>query len=451
MTSPLLQAIDKAEALHRARDYDQALAMWREIVIMFPDAWQGVYGMGCVYAEQGIDFAAAMIMLMRAVDMSNHAAPPLHMLGTVLRQLQHVEAARECYRQALETVPNDPLILTGLAGTFVNMGEPKTGIEWARKALASEGGHQPHVRNSLALMLLEDGQWEEGWKHYRRRSDIDGYHKRDFGKVERWNGKRIRNLAIHAEQGLGDEIMFASVLPEIIPLCQNIAVEVNHRLVSLFQRSFPTIKFYASCEELLANFKPDAWDRLADVFGSRRPTPESCPGTPFLKADPARIAAYRARLQATGPGPYIGLAWLGGTPQTHERVRRAPRTYWKEVIESLPGTAVSLQYGDNGRLTAKDLGLHHWQLAIDDMEEFAALISALDCVISSPQTAIHFGGALGVETHCLMSTKPAWRYGQSGPSMPLYKSVEMHRQVGDDWAPVFDQIKQRFQIARAAE
>jgi hypothetical protein len=77
---------------------------------------------------------------------------------------------------------------------------------------------------------------------------------------------------------------------------------------------------------------------------------------------------------------------------------------------------------------------------IDDLDEFAALIMALDAVVSSPQTAIHMAGALGKTCLVPMSNKPAWRYQMFGP-MPWYGSVNLIRQNGDDWADVFDRVK----------
>lgn len=432
----LTEALKTAHQLYGAGHRPQALEIVKELACRFPDEPMPVYMLACWLFEDGQDHLA-IPMLRDAASLAPDNAEIWVNLGGIYKKNEHRAKAIECYQRALRLEPDFPAALKGMAGTYVNQGNPEPGIAFARRALRFEGPHQAASRNDLALLLLESGKWEDGFREYRHRSDLPMFHVRDYGNVPRWDGKKVGTLAVHAEQGLGDEIMFASCLADLVPFADRIVGECNARVLPLFRRSFPQIMWFASHEDVMASgVKIDAWERMGDLPGWFRKSPSDCPGTPFLKADPAKVAGYRARLQALGEGPYIGFAWLGGTSGTHRMDRRAPRLMWSELVSRAKGVKVSLQYGEDGARHAAEWGLHHWQPMIDDLDECAALIMALDVVVSSPQTVIHISGALGQRCIVPMSSKPAWRYQMSGP-MPWYGSVDLVRQKGDDWSSVF--------------
>jgi len=421
----------------------EAFAIWRELACKFPEQPMPFYALGMMCVEDDQDHIA-IGMLQYAASINPRDAWTWANLGSVMKRQEHRDKAAVCYRKALEIEPKNQLALTGLAGCYVNAGNPAPGIVYARRALEIDGPHKPNARNDLALMLLEMGEWEEGFRHYRHRSDLAIYHVRDFGDVPRWDGQKVGTLALHAEQGLGDEILFASCLADVLPLADRIVAECNERVLPLLRRSFPSIIWYGTHDELMDREANGikAWERLGDLSYLFRGSPQACPGIPYLRADYAKIRGYRARLEAMREGPYIGFAWLGGTGPTHRIERRAPREHWASLINNAPGVKISLQYGEDGARHARKMNLHHWQGVIDDLDETAALIMALDCVVSSPQTVIHMAGALGKRCLVALSSKPAWRYQLSGP-MPWYKSVELVRQHEEDWGPVFFNIGER--------
>lgn len=442
----LNEAILAAKRLYETGNRAQATTILQELACQFPDEPMPFYLFAMWLLEDGQDHLA-MPILHHVHTMMPKNPEVLNNLALLYKRHEHQDQAVKLYEKALDIDKNFGPALKGLSGCYVNQGFPEPGIYYAQRALECEGEHYAHARNDLALLLLEKGDWENGFKEYRHRSDLPNYHVRDYGDVPRWNGQKVNTLAIHAEQGLGDEILFASCIADVSKFAKTIVGECNERLLPLFNRSFPTITWYPTHEDLIANEKPDAWERMGDLPYWFRKKPQDCPGRPYLKADPAKVAGYRARLKAIGDGPYIGFAWLGGTAGTHRKDRRAPRQLWTDLVSSIQGTKVSLQYGEDGARHAKEWGLHHWQMAIDDLEECAALIMALDVVVSSPQTVIHMAGALGKQCLVTMSSKPAWRYQIEG-QMPWYKSVELIRQSGDDWPPVFKEIHARLNLGK---
>ncbi len=450
-----LDYIRQAEALLAEGQFDEARSLWDALICAHPNEPAPMYGMGVTLGMMGRD-GEAIPVLSRAAELDGNSPQIWVALGGILRRQEHVEEARLCFSNALKIEPNSPEALKAQAGTYVNAGNPAHGEALARKALkyCREGDDvRAHAVNDLALCLLEQGKWEEGWKHYANRSNIPGYHIRDYGPIPRWTGERVKVLALHPEQGVGDEILFASCLPDVLERVDSVVMECMPRLVELFSRSFPWVKFFGSHAEVMnSGLKIDAWERLGDLPGRYRPAPAACPGLPYLKADPAKVAGYRARLEATGPGPYIGIAWKGGTKMTHESVRNAPKDLWAKLISEISGTCISLQYGPRGKSNAEAFDLIHWSAAIDDLDEFAALVSACDQVITVCQTAVHFAGALGIPCWVATPSKPAWRYFGNDERMAWYGSVKLVRQKGDDWGPVFQAFKValQHQTAKAA-
>ena len=119
---------------------------------------------------------------------------------------------------------------------------------------------------------------------------------------------------------------------------------------------------------------------------------------------------------------------------------------WLPLLQRADCHFVSLQYGAcraevEAPLQAAGVRVHHWQEAIDDYDETAALVSALDLVISVQTALVHLAGALGKPVWVMVPAVPEWRYLQSGETMPWYPSVRLFRQArADDWEPVIDSV-----------
>jgi hypothetical protein len=132
------------------------------------------------------------------------------------------------------------------------------------------------------------------------------------------------------------------------------------------------------------------------------------------------------------------------------RLRSVTLADWRPVF-ALPGAAfVSLQYHRDAAEEVAAFGresgmvIHHWQEAIDDYDETAALVCALDAVVSVCTTIIHLAGALGRPVVALVPSAPEWRYGLEGERMPWYPSVRLLRQrVGGEWGEVMAQAAAR--------
>ena len=185
----------------------------------------------------------------------------------------------------------------------------------------------------------------------------------------------------------------------------------------------------------------------------RRTLVDFPPRAGYLTADPARIAYWRSRLAGNGRRT-VGIAWRGGHVSTRGSLRSTALTEWAPLLRQAGCVFVSLQHGDCAQevdaLRAQGVAIEHWPEAIADLDELAALIGALDLVISVQTATVHFAGALGLPVWVLVPAVAEWRYLARGTTMPWYPSAELFRRASSDsdWTPVFAFVAAR--LARFA-
>jgi tetratricopeptide (TPR) repeat protein len=399
--------------------YDAALARLNQVLLARPDAYDALKCMG--YALQKMHCPdKALEYYERARRRRDSDAELFNNLGIVLQDLGRLDEAIASYDRALAFKPDFELAL------------------WHR---------------SLAYLLQHD--FARGWKDYDLRlRSVD--QPRRPAAYPRWDGTDLagRRLLVYAEQGLGDEIMFASCLPQVIAASRHCAVECSPKLETLFRRSFPSATVYATTPS--RDFPPIVRDQGIDLqiaMGSlpqylRRSGADFPRHQGYLRADPARVDVWRRRLATGGAGLKVGISWRGGTPKSRQTARSIPLVQWLPIL-SAPGVQfVNLQYADSATELAEleaatGFKIVDWPEARSEYDETAALLCALDLVISVCTAVIHLGGALGKPVWVMAPYSPEWRYGIAGEKMPWYPSVRIFRQPGyAAWGSVIANVAQ---------
>lgn len=381
-------------------------------------------------------------------------------LGWALENYQPKEAYR-CFKESLKY--GEPPIGTydNLCATASSIGRHSEALEWAEKA---NGSGLPQHNRAFALLHL--GRWSEAWPYYAEGVGTEARPKteRDYG-LPRWDGKKKGKVIIHGEQGVGDEIMFMSMCPADF----DGVIECSPRMEGLFARSFPKAKVYGT---LLQGMLDWPLKERADYHIEMGGLGEVWAGQPFrrlsfLRADEARIAAWRAWLDASvhpsgRTRARVGVAWTGGTWATGRAGRSVPFELIEQLINANPDvTFVNLEYEDRmEELAALPKVLNpHWATKKGaDMDDLAALVSSLDLIITATNSTVDVAGALGVPVWALVPHNPPWRYSEfAGESeMWFYESVRTFRQRADDsgkWGRVVANVTaelKRMQMAQAA-
>ena len=383
-----------------------------------------------------------------------------NLLGLILgRELGQLEAGERFLRQALVPDPLWPVALSNLGWILLEKGDYQEGLRLLDVALARNPDDY-ETRLMRAYMNLKRGEFAMGWRDFEARHHSSFAAPKPY-RFAPWDGTpaRDKTLLIYGEQGLGDQIMFASCFGEAIARVQHCIVECDPKLVALFARSFPSARVQAdvSAQDEPAWLAPAGPVDFQIPMGSlpgywRRNLGEFPRHKGYLRAAPERIAYWRARLDALGPGPKIGLSWRGGVAATRRHLRSIALGEFLPLLRS-PGKFVSLQYGDctedlDALKQTYGVSLPHWQDALEDYDETAALVCALDLVISVCTAVIHLSGALGKPVWVLVPAVPEWRYLDHGDTLPWYPSARLYRQAHtkSGWGSVLNQVMH--QLAR---
>jgi ADP-heptose:LPS heptosyltransferase len=298
------------------------------------------------------------------------------------------------------------------------------------------------VHKNLGLVLLLNGDFGEGWIEYNYRMQADNLPMRG-GNLEIWRGQPVGDGAVYffAEQGIGDEILYASMLPDLVTNKIRVIWDSDARLIPILERSFPGIRFIPR-QTTVGPPAPDAVAQLpvgtlGQIF---RRGYEYFPREPraYLKADSDRSAMLRLRLRL-GPGEkLIGMSWVSKNI-AFGRHKSTTLDDWAEIMATPGVKFVDLQYGDTSaereafRKKYGDRLAHIDGLDLrDDMEGMFALTAACDHVITVSNTTAHVAGALGIPTWVLvpLGGGKLWYWGTAEKNWtPWYPNIEIIRQV----------------------
>ncbi len=349
----------------------------------------------------------------------NNAAAWLN-LGNACAELDRLEEAERHCREATRLAPGLAEAHCSLGFALTSLGRLDEAISACEAAIALRPDFaQAHWNQAVAALLA--GDFALGFEKYEWRKRHDRF-RRDFVDLPgpQWDGgdPAGRTILVHAEQGLGDTIQFARYLPLIADRGGRPVLACERSLIPLLA-GLPGVTFVAKD----ASLPPyDCWiDQMSlpRVFGTRLDTIPSPDG--YLEADPGRNAAWRATLPE---GRTIGLAWAGNSAHSNDR-RRSVAVAALDPILAVPGcNFVNLQVGAR----ACELDLPDLSPRLIDYAETAALIAALDLVISVDTSVAHVAGALGKPAWVMLPNAPDWRWLLGRADSPWYQSLRLFRQ-----------------------
>jgi len=369
--------------------------------------------------------------LTAAVRLNPAFAPGWLNLGNALMDLDDLPAAEAHCRHALGLDPGLIEAQVSLGFILTSQGSLTEAIAVLEAAIQTHPGNV-HAHWNLATAALLAGDLPRGFAEYEWRKRHDRF-RRDFinlpGPI--WDGgdPRGRTILVHAEQGLGDTVQFARYLAAIVQHGGNPLLACEPSLI-------PLLKSIAGVE-VISKYEPmpryDAWiDQMSlpHVFGTTLETIPAPAG--YLCADPALIAAHRASLP---PGRCIGLAW-SGNPLHRNDHRRTPPAELFAPFAALPDSCVISLVPD--RTLPEIAGPAR---PLTDYAETAALVAALDLVVTVDTSVAHVAGALRRPTWVLLPYAPDWRWLLHRNDTPWYDSIRLVRQPSPgDWQSVIASV-----------
>ena len=373
---------------------------------------------------------------------NNHAAAMLR-LAMVRRTLQQLDAAMDLCRRALAVHPADPQILNSLGVLLSEQAAAGDAIACFDAAIGVAPDYA-EARVNRALALLRSGRLAEGWSEYEWRWKLPRAGRpRDVFSQPVWDGALLlgRTILIHGEQGLADEVLFASCYPDVIERAAECLIVCDPRCEMLFRRSFPLARVCPAArgrEHQRPN--PDGAGPDVRIFAGSlprylRPTMSSFPRRQrFLRADPSSTAAQCAAMDRAGSGWNIGIALTATAGRGAAPIESLARWLFESLATVSGVKCFPLADGshaeDFSRLAA-EAGLSIFCAAAADSEfdldQLAARIAALDLVIADGGLVGHLAGALGIPCWLLLDGDAPWHWLGEAETTAWYPSVRLFR------------------------
>ena len=364
-----------------------------------------------------------------------------NLFGHLSDILWQVEQSERCLRKAVKTARNNMEkadALLNLACLYIQTGDYNNAEPLCKQSLLLN----PESRKSranLGFCQLANRNWAEGWDNYHYSLGASTRKKVQYKDEPEWDGERGLNVAIYGEQGIGDEISFASMFDDAIAVCNKVVIDCDKRLQGLFARSFPKAKVYGTRTDRYVTWADEdqsihASAPMGFLGGLYRRTPESFTGKPYLIADPDRVLMWESLFKAKGK-PCIGIAWSGGLPHTGEKFRQWSLKDLLPILKSIDAHWVSLQYKD-ASAEIEEFKKQHPEIDIvqyphgtltKDYDDTAAMVKALGRIICMQTAVAHLAGGLGVKCDVFVPKNSQWRYGTFN-DIPWYSSVNVIRQ-----------------------
>ena len=487
-TSNLLRALSKAaQAAIEAGSPAAAMDHLQKSLLIDPNRVETVCQMA-FSLSYCYRFAEALQMADKAVGMKRHHAHAHDVRGLALMGSDKINDAMAAFEKALEIDPNFVSAHTNLGTALLARRDHREALGHLNKALQLDPNNAMACNNlglvladmakfveaeavlrqavvtapdfaeahfNLSRVLLIQGKYLEGWQENEWRWKCRSFPStwRAFPypmlKTESVAGKTV---LVWSEQGIGDEIMFANPVPDLIAEGASVIMECGDRLVDVFGRSFPGATVVPRTDPpspLIAQTGIDYQTPMGSLCVRYRTTKTAFEESErrYLHADPARQAELADRYRKLGPGPLVGICWRSGNPIAGSE-RSAPLDLWGPVLTQAPCRFISLQYGEVGEDVlgvrgglGVDVHVDGDVNPLENAEDWFAQVGAMDMVISIDNSTIQVSGSQGVPTWTLLNYLPEWRFGMAGAGHDWHPSLRVYRQPAPgDWHSVFDGV-----------
>ena len=391
----------------------------------------------------------------RAIELDPKFFAAYSNLGNVLKDLQKFDEAVAVQKKAIDLNPKDARSFNNLGTLFEDIGSFVEAEKYFAKAVELDRNYATAIYN-LGGIKLRKKDFVDGWAQREKRwlrESPDQEVKLASAKPQ-WNGVTVDRLFVWSEQGVGDEIMFASCYNEIAKFCKELTVSVSSRLVPIMQRSFSNNIRFIERHLPLGDEEFDAQVPVLTAVGHLRQNLESFSScsTPYIMANQSNVKILRDELEKYANGKKIvGLSWFS----KNATVGKRRSISLVDLVSTLPEDffLVNLQYGE----IANDIQAVERQLnrgiasfgnvdIWNDIDTFLALIEACDEVVSVDNSTVHFAGALNKKCHVLLPYSSDWRWGLTGEkSSYWYDSLNLHWQSSlGDWSSALQSLKEEY-------
>ena len=399
-------------------EIEDAIDAFERVISLKPDFAEAYSNLGLAFQNR-FQLNEALLNYKIAVSLKPDYSDAYYNMGNAQYYSGNLEGAIEAYRKAVSFQPDH-------ADAYYNLGR----LHWLRQDFVE------------AFELME-------WRWQKKQGSIGVNLKSD---KPTWNGSDKKKVFVWKEQGIGDEIMFASTLFDAKRKSKKLIVECDKRLLPIYRRSFPKSIKFEDDRKVITESDYDAQIAIGSLpLGFRRELKDFADiSTGWLKADLRKVRGLRKKLEAKPNDKIIGITWFTNASDPRSKRRNIPVDLFAKSLAQISAKYVNLQYGETADDLSEMRSKFDLEVAqIDDVDLFndldglAALISACDMVISIDNATVHLAGALGVDTRVLLPFAPDDRWGIKQSDSYWYDSLTLYRQeTRGDWQKPLTKLKQ---------
>ena len=428
-----------AKILHERGQINDAVQAYNELLNKSFGDPAVLFYLGTALFQQG-QYGLGASCLKAVIETKPKMQSAYQNLGNCFKLALDYKGAEEVYRMGMK-LGDDSQLFCCMGSLNINVGSPEKALEWYKLGLKLDP-HNDIIKYNIGLAQLEMGQWDEGFKNYNLGFAGGNRPARSYAHLPEWDGSPDKTVIVWGEQGIGDEIMFASILPDMMKISKRVIFDCHPRLVKTMERSFG-IECHGTRKnhhlEWLPGSDAEAHVCITTLANYFRKKDEDFPGTPYLI--PETWTANSGKMR-------VGISWAGGTSGTRADLRSIQLEKFLPILEQ-DCDFYSLQYTDQAAREVCDLeektGVHikHYPNMVEkyDYDTTVNFAATMDLVITVCTSIYHVAGALGVPVWCLTPSGPAWRYLTKGETSHWYNSAKLFRQAkGEEWETVIKRV-----------
>ena len=407
-----------------------------------------LYNILGVVLQKKNNFDEAILNLKKAINLQPNFDQAHNNLGNILKNTGKFEEAVNCYREALKINPNYAEAYSNLGNALTEIGKIEEAIVNHQKALKLNPQYKiANVNESIARLTL--GEFEIGWKKYEARIGKNNITPMRYPIEKIWDGNYLNGiLLVWAEQGLGDHIIFASMLDDLKKYAKKIILQIDKRLENLLIRYFTkmnlsNIKIVKFEKELIF----DKHIAIGSLGQYLRKSKKSFATTPkkFLITSSSKEKKLKKKFFANSKFN-VGISWE--TLNKKQKFRSIDLEQMLPVLSNTNCDFINLQFGKFDEDLKKFKAKHGLNIrSINEIDNFnniddlAALINCLDLVITIQNTTAHFSGALGKNTWIMLAFNARWHWLKNENKSLWYPTIKLFRQkkIGN-WNDVINNI-----------
>ena len=403
--------------------------------------------LGIVYRRLGL-LDEAFLSSERAIQLDKGLLAAKMNIANIKLQKNDIGSAIDLLEQILSEEPSYEEARANLALAYKSTGKIEKSLNIYKNLKFVRSGSQK-ARFNYGTTLITIGNFSEGWKDYEYRWKVTPQNKVIWPIQDKpvWAGEKGKRVALWREQGIGDEIIFLSLVTEVKEMCETLSVYVDPRLQSLCKRAMPEIDFRGD-KDVFERVKCDYHLPIQSVGELIRNDISDFDRTVtgYFKADPQRVEAIRNELELDGK-TVIGISWKSF--KTRYKTKSVQLRDMERIFSGLDVVLVNLQYGDVDeeiREFREATGIDVVQCASvdnrEDLDGLAALIEVCDLVVSTSNVTIHMAGALAKEAWVLLHYVSIYYWLVERTDSIWYPSLTLYRQPTlDDWDSVYASVR----------